>query len=441
MSFEDELSRHLNAKGASLRSTPDVGDLLERVNARRRRARRFERFSIAGAVVLLAASLGGLAGALVNAPRAPQETSQRTGDKVVSPRQRPGSNDNGATSKHGAAPVPASPQVVIRRQLPDGFSVLATVQAFSAPVGITSEWSSATECATGEIVTTTVGQDGSFAGGMSVARLPLLGPDGLEVLSSGLLPVAGGGQEWWVATAVGSSVSRVAAEEYSAGGVSVGGSPVTVLPSSGVAVIAGPMTTTSGAVTMSAVAETSSGDTSLAFVLGSGPRSAGESTATTDASGCDTWRVQASASSASSSEPADPELAAGSIIAAFAQADDANLLLGFAANLAAVAGGDRLSTGSNGTAQSKGSTTGAGGGAAPSAGAGGVVVREVSFSSASTASVVYSDAAGVLYVGSAQLGSTGSWRVSLATFCSNVRAGAVGGEVPTGVFNACGASG
>lgn len=433
MSFEEELSRQLSAKAAGLRSSPDVADLFRRIHLRRGRARRLERMSVAAAVVLLAASLGGLAGALVNAPRTPQNNSQASGYPTGGSKAQTAHRGHASTSPASKL-SDASPQIVIRRQLASGFSVLATVQRFSVPVAITSEWSAGSECATGEIVTTTVGQDGSFAGGAAVARLPLLAPDGLEVLSSGLLPVAGGGQEWWVAAAVGSDVSRVAAEN-------VGGSPVTVLPSSGIAVVAGPMTTTAGSLpTMSVAAESSAGTSSLGFLLGSGPKAVQESGTTTSASGCSTWRMQASASSASSSQPADPELAAGSIIAAFAQADDANPLLGFAANLAAVDNGDRLSTASS-TFKPPKSSPGGGGAATGGAAGGGVEVREVSFTSATTASVVYSAGDGVLYVGTSDLGSDGAWRVSLSTFCSNLRAGAVGGEVPSQVLNACGASG
>ncbi len=435
MSFEDGLSRQLAAKAASLRSTPDVGDLFQRISVRRGRARRLERFSVAAAVVVLAASLGGLAGALLNVPRAPERSSVASGDPAGGgPKTKPAQSGHPTTSPSFLGPVGAGPQIVIRRQLSSGFSVLATVQRFPAPVAVTSEWSAASECATGEIVTTTVGQDGSFAGGAAVARLPVLAPGGLEILSSGLLPVAGGGQEWWVAAAVGSDVSRVAAEN-------VGGSAVTALPSSGIAVVAGPVTGAGGVAAMSAVAETSSGAASLGFLLGSGPKAVGESAATTDAAGCSIWRMQAGPASASSSEPADPELAAGSIIAAFAQADDANPLLGFGANLAAVDGGDRLSTATDTSVPPKTSPSAGGGGAASAGGSSGVVVREVSFSSATEASVVYSVGDGVLYVGQADLGPSGSWRVSLTTFCSNLRAGAVGGEVPNGVLTACEASG
>jgi hypothetical protein len=312
---------------------------------------------------------------------------------------------------------------------------VATVQRFSAPVAITSEWSTGSVCAIGEIVTTTVGHGGSFGGGTSVAQLPMLTTDGLEVLSSGVLQVAAGGQEWWVTAAVGSGVQRVAAEN-------VGGTPVTVAPSDGIAVVAGPMSgpdTAAGA--MSAVAEAAAGDSSLGFLLGSGPKAVGESTTVGTGSGCVPVSLAGQPSSASSSQPADPELAAGSIIAAFEQADSANPLLGFAANLAAVNGGDRLSAASSETSSTTRSTvsgpsTSSDGAESSGAGAG-VVVQQVSFVSASVADVVYRPDGGVLYAGQAVLAPSGSWLVSLGTFCADLRSGAVGGDVPSQVVAAC----
>jgi hypothetical protein len=69
----------------------------------------------------------------------------------------------------------------------------------------------------------------------------------------------------------------------------------------------------------------------------------------------------------------------------------------------------------------------------------GVVVQQVSFVSASVADVVYRPAGGVLYSGQAVLGPSGSWLVSLGTFCGDLRSGAVGGDVPSQVVAACAA--
>jgi hypothetical protein len=432
MSIEDDLTRQLHVKAAAVRSSPNLGDLFGRIGARERSARRYERLSVGAAVIVLAASLGGLAGALVRTPASKPSNSVQTGDPQggSSARRHPtGSRPPG----HGTGS--ARQLTVISRELPSGVSVVATVQRFSAPVAITSEWSTGSVCAIGEIVTTTVGHGGSFGGGTSVAQLPMLTTDGLEVLSSGVLQVAAGGQEWWVTAAVGSGVQRVAAEN-------VGGTPVTVAPSDGIAVVAGPMSgpdTAAGA--MSAVAEAAAGDSSLGFLLGSGPKAVGESTTVGTGSGCVPVSLAGQPSSASSSQPADPELAAGSIIAAFEQADSANPLLGFAANLAAVNGGDRLSAASSETSSTTRSTvsgpsTSSDGAESNGAGAG-VVVQQVSFVSASVADVVYRPDGGVLYAGQAVLAPSGSWLVSLGTFCADLRSGAVGGDVPSQVVAAC----
>ncbi|MGA2208115.1 MAG: hypothetical protein ABSH30_00615 [Acidimicrobiales bacterium] len=437
MSIEDELSRHLRSKAAAVRSAPDLDDLSGRIRARGRRAARRERIALGAAVIVLAASVGGLAGALASVHDA------KTNNGLLA-RDEPSATPK-TTSHHTPAPPAGSnpseamgARTVIDRQPAGGLSISATVQAFSAPVAITSQWSTASSCAHGEIVTTTVGQGGSFGGGTSVAQLPMLAPTGLEILDSGVLQVPGGGEEWWVTAAVGSAVTRVAAEN-------VGGTPVTSQPSAGIAVVAGPMSGPSAGVDdMSAVAEGGAGDESLGFVLGSGPKAVGESSTVSDVSGCSALDLPAEPSSASSSQPAEPALAAGAIIAAFEQADSGNPLLGFAANLAAVNGGGLLSTAapssSSGTTGTQEAPAGAAAPPTPSraaASGGSVTVRQVSFLSASRAEVVYRVNGGVLLTGQAVLGASGIWRVSLATFCAGVRTGTVGGDIPTSVIAAC----
>jgi hypothetical protein len=430
MSIEDDLRRQLHAKAAAVKAAPDLGDLLGRIGVRERRARRHERLALGAAVIVLAASLGGLAGALVSVPRAKQSNGQYT---RAQPGQAKPSPQHGTAPKKGRAgdSAPTGPRTIISQQAPSGVSVVATVQPFASPVAIASEWGTGSLCATGEIVTTTVGESGSFGGGTSVAELPKLTASGLEILSSGVLQVANGGQEWWVTAAVGSGVARVAAEN-------VGGTPVTVTPSAGIAVIAGAMSgSDSGSGEMSAVAEGGAGDESLGFLLGSGPRAVGASAAGSDATGCSRVVPQAGPSSASSSQPAQPELAAGSIVAAFDQAYSANPLLGFAANLAAVDDGGRLSAAPasrDAAREVTGGPTAFAGGAATSGGA--VEVRQVMFLSASVAEVVYRINGSVLLTGLAELGS-GVWRVSLATFCDNLGSRLVGGDVPAGVIGAC----
>lgn len=439
MSIEDELRRHLRAKAAATRSAPDLADLSGRIRARGRRAARRERMALGAAVIVLAASLGGLGGALASVHGAKPNNGLLTGDEPSATPATTGQHKAAAPTGPTSSSYATGARTIIDRQPAGGLSISATVQPFSVPVAITNEWSTASSCVSGEIVTTTVGQGGSFGGGTSVAQLPTLKASGLEILDSGVLQAPGGGQEWWVTAAVGSGVTRVAAEN-------VGGRPVTAQPSAGIAVVAGPMSgPNAGDDDMSAVAEGGAGDESLGFVLGSGPKAVGESTAISDALGCSALNLPAEPSSASSSQPAEPALAAGSVIAAFEQADSGNPLLGFAANLAAVSGGGQLSTAvpsSLSGATGKQGVTPAGA-AAPTASAHGaasagtVAVRQVSFLSASLAEVVYRYNGGVLLTGQAVLGASGIWRVSLATFCAGVRTGIVGGDIPSSVTAAC----
>lgn len=451
MSAEDELSRQLRAKAAGVHSEPDIGDLLERISTRDRRARRHERVALGAAVLVLAASVGGLAGALVSVPRVRQADALQSryapGRARVSPtRPAPALRNGPAHPGPVAGSAPEAPRTVISRQLAGGLSVVASLQNFPSPVAITDAWSAALTCTTGEIVTTTVGEDGSFGGGTSVAQLPRLSTDGLAVLSSGVLQLAGGAQEWWVTASVGPGVARVAAEN-------LGGNPVTVLPSAGIAVIAGPMSgPDTGSGEMSAVAESGTADASLGFLLGAGPKAVGESAVLGDASGCSALTMPAEPSSAPLSQPADPGLAAGSIVAAFDQAYSANALLGFAANLAAVSGGARLSAGSSPPAKVTRRRAGSNGGVPktaratmvpvmhPRANRGSPEVRQISFLSAVRADVVYRTTGGVLLTGQAELGSSGIWHVTLSTFCGNLASGIVAGDAPAAVVSACDAT-
>jgi len=72
-----------------------------------------------------------------------------------------------------------------------------------------------------------------------------------------------------------------------------------------------------------------------------------------------------------------------------------------------------------------------------SSGSGTLEVQQVSFLSASLALVVYRANDGLLLTGEAQLGLSGIWSVTLATFCESLRAGIVQGDVPAGVVSGC----
>ena len=66
-----------------------------------------------------------------------------------------------------------------------------------------------------------------------------------------------------------------------------------------------------------------------------------------------------------------------------------------------------------------------------------MAVRQVWFRSASAAEIVYQVNAGVLETGEAQLSASGIWQISRKTFCVNLRSGLVGGDIPSGVAEAC----
>jgi hypothetical protein len=442
VSIEDDIGRQLQAKATSVRVAPDLRDLSSRIRVSERRATRHERLALGAAIVVLSASLGGLAGAMANAPRAKSSSSfasrYEQGETGAAPtdegksRHRPKSVSGDKSGADSVAPAPAAVRTVIDQRLRNGVTVTATVQPLMMPVAISGQGSASLECATGEIVMTTVGEGGSFGGGTSVAGLPSLGAGGLEILSSGVLQVSGGGQLWWVTTAVGGGVSRVAAEN-------LGGAPVVAEPSDGIAIIVGSMSGSSAASgEMSAVAEGVAGDESLGFLLGSGPRAVGVSATESNLPGCSALRLPAEPSSASSSQPAEPPLAAASIIAAFEQGYSANPLLGFAANLAAVSDSASLSTPVPSSKRSPARTeepAQARSGGAPGDGA--VEVRQVWFRSAWAAEVIYRVSGGVLETGDAQLSSSGIWQVSRTTFCENLRSGLVEGDVPIGVASGC----
>lgn len=425
MSFDDDLRRLLHAKAAGVRVAPDLGELGGRIRSSERRAARHERWALGAAAVVLAASLGGLAGAVVSSPRA-KPSNSLSSRYTAGGSQKPLPSSS-MSPKHGSTRPGTSepvPRTVIDEQLPGGLSLTATVQRFVSPVAISGERGSSTECGAGEFVTTTVGQSGSFGGGISVAELPKLAPGGLEILSSGILQASGASPEWWVTATVGSGVIRVAAEN-------VGAQPVTAVPSDGIVVIAGPVS--QSGVEMSAVAEGFTGDESLGFSLGSGPNAVG-TTSVGDEPGCSPLRLPFQPSSASSSQPTEPSLAASSIISAFEQADSANPLLGFAANLAAVNDGGQLSSPATTSGRPPSAKASA---VAPTSGGGIVDVQQVAFLSASMADVVYRVNDGVLLTGVAQLGPSGIWRMALDTFCSNLRSDIVEGDVPQGVLAAC----
>jgi hypothetical protein len=443
LSFEDDLSRQLHGRAAAVRVTADVDDLQYRIRNRAHRVQRRERLALSAAVVVLAASVGGLAGALVRVPHAGSKDASDSGYLNGSSKPAPKHATAPAVQSRLSAPAPIT---VVNTALPGGLHVAATLQPLTRPLAITFQWNSSVECSKASILTTTVGQDGQFGGATAITSLPALSPSGLEILSSGILQVPGGGQVWWATVSVGTAVARVAAE-------SIGGTPVAATPSRGVAVLAGPMSTSSNSAgDMSAVVEAADGQSlqSLAFVLGQDPIVVGEA-ATRQVAGCSTASLPSAPDSATASQPADPQLDAGAIVASFEQAFSANTLLGFSANLAAVAGGETLTappaTSTRTTKTSASSdissdapkmspATGAQASATSAEDGAGLGIQQVSFTSARSATVVYTIGT-VSFTGLATLGADGIWRVAKETFCAAALAGLVQTVVPPNFIGAC----
>lgn len=391
MSLENDLQRHLRARAAAVRTAPDLGDLSARLRVAALRADRRDRRLVGAAAAVLALAVGGLAGALVTRPMVVPTTVQRTRG-VIGPV--PGARRQArmlAPPGHSSATRSS-----VLRLAVGGVSGLATVQSLPSPVAVMTSRSPEVSCSVADLVTTTVGRSGAFAGGAGVVGLPPLAPAGLEAVDSGVLPTATGAEVWWLTVATGSSVARVAAQ-------GPGGQVVTATPSDGVALLAGVEATgVAGAREISAVAEGSQGGSlsSLGVLIGSGPKVVGEqapSAASRSIGGrsCDVLRLPPVASPAAVSQPTDVRLAAAAVVTAYEEA--------FAEPPAP-------------------SIASVGSGSAP--GLPGVTVKEVSFLSATKAEVVYRPAGGLWQTGLAVLGSGGRWVVARLLTCGSISGGA-----------------
>lgn len=425
MNLEEELRRQLRAQAAGVRAEPDLDRLGTLIHRAELRAARRGRLAVTLAAVLAAASLGTLAGTLLSRPVALHPT--------ITPTAGKGGLGGGTTrppARHVTAPAP--PRTIVSEQLAGGVSVTATLQPLGYPVGIESASGAFSSCAHGDLVTTSVGGGSSLGVGTGVSGLLPLGPGGLEVLSSGTVPTPTG-DLWWLTVAVGSDVSRLAAE----GGSGI----VTATPSSGIAVLAG--TGASAGASVSAVGEDASGRSLMALqvLLGAGPKVVGQAGATPagvrgGAAGCSPVRLAATSSAAG--QPPLPALAAEGIIVAYERAFSPDPWQGYASNLAAVA--DAAKLGYVASSSDGAVTTAPAHAAPPAAGGMAVSVRQVVFQSPRSAQVVYELSDGIWRVGTVRLGGDGTWRVSLDSYCAAVSSGAVL-SVPASVAGACTGSG
>jgi hypothetical protein len=381
MSYEDDIARELQARAASLRASPDLADLSARLQRVAVRAEHRDRLVIGGAALALALALGGLAGALATRPAGTEPVASPSAGVVggnIRPDHANAHRERGRSTRRPATEL---------RLSVSGVSLLAIGRSLPSPVAVTTQWSSAVSCNRAVLVTTTVGRSGAFAGASGIIGLPALAPWGLEVVDSGVLPTQTGGEVWWLTAAAGSAVARVAAE-------GPGGQVVTAQPRDGLALLAGSQVASSAGITdISAVAEDSQGQSlaSLAVVMGSGPKVAGEQPASSEGgsgtsgtpapSACAVLPLPPLPDSATSSQPGDPRLAAAAVVAAYE-----------AIFQHAMAQGPL--SGDSGTV---GETLPA------------VAVRQVSFVSATRAEVVYRMHAGLWQTGTAVLGAAGRW--------------------------------
>jgi hypothetical protein len=416
VSLESDLQRELRARASSLRVSPDLDDLSSRLQRVATRVEHRDRLLVGGAAVVLALAVGGLAGALATRPNVRPGVAEQSRGVIVPgaghhPRQRP--------RRFFAAPGGGARDVRLSLA---GVSLLATERPLASPVAVTTQWSSRTTCNPVELVTTTAGRSGAFAGGTGVVGLPPLGPSGFEVVDSGDLPTATGADVWWLTAAVGSSVARVAAE-------GPGGQVAAAAPHGGLALLAGVEPTgVAGPREISAVAENGLGHSlaSLGVLIGSGPKAVGEQvpdwSSASSAAGrhgasqaaagsCDVVRLPPAVPSVTASLPADPRLAAAAVVTAYEEAFQGALV----------------------NPTTVGPATGEYAMPLP-----GVTVREVSFLTATRAEVVYRVTGGLWRTGLAVLTGGSRWTVSdvpeceVATNTTSVSANETSGSETTG---------
>lgn len=350
--LEQPLRRSLAARAAAVRAEPDLADLELRIAAseQERPARRSPpaRLAAAAAVVVAAAVAGGTLGATLVPSRTQHALLSSQGGNQGGPLP---SGPGGSASSHAPARV-AGPAVGPSALPGSSLGLLPSAQAFGglfrgasrfviarrtsggvetsvsvAPLPAVAVSSASGEgCYAGELVVTRAQIGAVAAHSVGAAGLPALGPDGLEVVSSGSRPLSSGSDLWWATVAVGSGAARVAAEQPN--GITDAATPVT-----GLAVVAGVVPGAEASGFFSVVAEASSGQPlhSLGFLAGGAPRlvgsdpaqsgslSRGVAPACSQAGRRGARGLRASARRGAGASPA-ALLAAGSVVAAIEEA-------------------------------------------------------------------------------------------------------------------------
>lgn len=367
----------LNARAAMVRSEPDLADLTRRMEGERRTRPRVHLVTAAAALVVAAAG-GGLLGSQLAGTRTERTVlSAAGGDEAgalpeaprVSHQEHMGPA-NRTSMRPGSMLQPAT---AIERRTTAG-TQLTALAVSQVPVFVLSG-SSFSGCYRGELVKTTAAGAGAVGKGSGVVALPPLARTGLEVVDSGTVAGSDGRAVWWATVAVGAGVARVAAEQPD-------GVEDAMRPEDGLAVVGGIAPVDEVSRYFSVVAEDASGRSlhSIGFLAGSGPRVAGPARAVaasgSASTGCTAAGEVLSDAATRGSQPASPLLAVASVMTAF----------------------DTTYAGVRG---------------------GAVVVRAVTFLSASSADVVYAFGAGPPRTGTATRSASGNWRVTAATICAD----------------------
>ncbi len=423
MSIEEQLRRSLSERASAVRTTPDEIDLARRISGSYRAVDRSQRVLRVAAIVVVAASAGGVVGAFANRG-SPAVQVQTAAEHPGSSGTHDGTDHaRGAGSKRGGggAPTTTSPTAFAYSTAPqrlvtaDGLTVNWAVTTAASPMAVPLA-ADQYACVQPKIVSLTISGGAPLASGTGVIGLPGVAPDGLAFVSSGAFQSSAKTSGWWTILETGNDISDVAVEfpwgeiEHVSSGAD-----------GGVAVVAGVAPSgyepSSGSAFASAVAEDSSGrsQSSIGFYLGGATVVSGEATpaggncrpAATFSSSLSGGQQQAE------STPADPVVAAGNVVQAFEQAYTINPIFGMAANLSAVAFGP--GEGCSVVLPAQGQKVHADSVSLPDA-----TVYAVAFPTPEKALVVYKLSGELTETGTAVL-QGGSWKVSQGTYCSDMR--------------------
>ena len=433
--FEDLLHRSLGERAASVRTAPDEGDLRRRIHRSQRVTARRQRRAMVAALVVVAGSAGGVAGAVATRPNG--VTTQRVDAPLSTsgPHSAHGGPGPGHVASTTSSSVPLAAPSVVHRATLDGVTVEWLVSSLAQAVEVVPGSGGAPTCSKVAVVSLTIAAGTPVAGDSGVVGLPAVRPEGLAVVSSGSFgspgtpgtagatpSAAGGSSGWWAIVEAGSAASDVAVQFPSGAVVRA------PLSADGVAVVASlaPAGVSASSLPQYASAVAEGGTRalgSLEFLLGGGLAVVDAADAPAGAAAMASCPLAAAVAASpgvgalgTGSGPPAPLVAAGDVVAAYSQAYDIDPLLGLTWNFSAVDLGSTLGC----PVETLPGTTGSrsDGLAAPA-----VAVEAVAFTSPVEAIVVYQRGSGLLETGTASLAG-GAWKVGRATYCADMQSSA-----------------